>query len=323
MDVLVAAFGDPVWFIPLADVDRLRRRFPQHRFIHATTGDALREGVRAADVALSSMIGGDLLPLAARLRWVHSPAAGVGRLLSPPMLARDIVVTNSRGLHGVPIAEHVIGVTIALSRQLPAAVRRQARHEWHKPAMAELRTLAGRHVGIIGLGAVGGAIARLASAVGMRVSALRRHPDRPAPDVLDAVFGPADLLLLLARSDVVVVACPLTEETRGLIGSRELRGMKREALLVNVARGKLVREDDLVTELRAGTIAGAALDVFEHEPLDPDSPLWDLPNVLITPHTSAFFADYWSLATDLFAENLRRFERGEPLLNVVDKAAGY
>ena len=157
----------------------------------------------------------------------------------------------------------------------------------------------------------------------MRVSAVRRHADRPRPPFVDDVTGPGELGTLLARADIVVLAAPLTGETRGLIGRPELRLMKRSAILVNVARGKLVSEQDLADELAAGSIAGAALDVFEREPLDPASPLWGLPNVLITPHTSGFREDYWPAVVDLFMENLRRFESGRRLMNVVDKDAGY
>jgi len=137
------------------------------------------------------------------------------------------------------------------------------------------------------------------------------------------VYPASELRRFLGECDVVVVAAPLTAETRGLIGRDELRAMRRDGVLVNVSRGKLLREAEVAEELASGTIAGAALDVFEHEPLDPGSPLWDLPNVVITPHTSAFRRDYWQVTVDLFADNLERFLRGEPLVNVVDKEAGY
>jgi phosphoglycerate dehydrogenase-like enzyme len=159
--------------------------------------------------------------------------------------------------------------------------------------------------------------------MGMRVIATRRRATAPRPASVEVVYAPSRLPELLAASDVVVLAAPSTDATRDLIGSAEIRKMKRDAILINVARGRLVREEDLAVELSRGTIAGAALDVFEREPLDASSPLWDLPNVVITPHTSGFREDYWEAAVELFADNLRRFEAGIPLLNVVDKAAGY
>jgi phosphoglycerate dehydrogenase-like enzyme len=323
MNILVAVFSDPAWSLPPEQVERLRRIFPHHRFEFARSEPELLEGLTSADIAFSGQITGAALARAPRLRWVQSPAAGVGRLLSPELRARDIIVTNARGIHGAPIAEHVLGVSIALARQFGIAMRDQVAHRWQKPRIAEIMTLAGRRMGIVGLGAIGTAVARMAASAGMRVSGLRRNPDHPPVAFVDLVYRPGQLDELLAASDIVVLAAPLTPETSGMIGSRELRLMKRDAFLVNVARGKLVREDELARELAAGTIGGAALDVFEHEPLDPASPLWDLPNVIITPHTSAFFTGYWELAVDLFAQNLRRFENGEPLVNVVDKGAGY
>lgn len=323
MNIVVAVFRDPAWSLPPAQVDRLRRAFPQHQFHFAQSDTELREALPLADVAFSGQIDGPALAHATQLRWVQTPAAGVGRLLSSEMRARDIVVTNSRGIHGVPIAEHVLGVSIAMARRFAPAIRDQVAHRWQKPAIAEIVTLGGRRMGIVGLGSIGTAVARLATCVGMRVSAVRRNPDRAPVDFVDRVYGPAQLHDLLADSDFVVLSAPLTAETAGMIGSRELRLMKSGAFLINIARGKLIEQDQLARELAAGTIGGAALDVFEHEPLDPASPLWDLPNVIITPHTSAFFTEYWERAVDLFAQNLRRFENNEPLVNVVDKAAGY
>jgi phosphoglycerate dehydrogenase-like enzyme len=186
-----------------------------------------------------------------------------------------------------------------------------------------VRVLHGHRLGIVGLGAIGSAIARLGTAFGMDVAAVRRRPEAPAPEGLERVFGPDGLDELLRFSDYLVLCAPLTAETAGLIGARELRLMKPDAYLINVARGKLVREADLVDALRERVIAGAGLDVFEHEPLAPSSPLWDLPHVIITPHTSGFTEHYWEKASEMFADNLRRYDRGEPLFNVVDKALGY
>jgi phosphoglycerate dehydrogenase-like enzyme len=323
MQIVVAVFTDPTWSIPREQVDRLRRSFPHHTFTDARSERELVDALAEAEVAFTGLVGGAMLARAPRLRWVQSPAAGVGRLLSPQMLARDVVITNSRGIVGVPIAEHVLGVATMFARRLHLAVRNQVAHRWAKPTMSEVFTLAGRVMGIVGFGAVGSAIGRLASSAGMRVSALRRNPGGTRAEFLDAVYGPGQLHELLALADFVVLAAPLTPATTGLIGSAEIRRMKPTAFLINVARGKLIRQEELARELTEGTIAGAALDVFEHEPLDRASPLWDLANVIITPHTSAFFADYWQLAVDLFAQNLHRFENGEPLVNVVDKEAGY
>ncbi len=325
MKVLTSVVPDGVWVLPHALVDRLRGQFPGLEIVDAPgSAERLRE-LPDVEIAFLSRLRADEFDPARRLRWIQSPAAGVGNLLFPALRESAVVVTNARGIHGAPIAEHVIAVSIALFRQLHRAIRRQAAHSWAKDELplSAYRSLAGACLGLVGLGAIGAAIADKAAALGMRVIAVRRNAAAPRPAAVAAVFPPDRLASLLEEADIVVLAAPLTPDTGGLIGSRELRQMKPGAILVNIARGKLVREGELAEELARGTIAGAALDVFEHEPLDSASPLWDLPNVIITPHTSGFRADYWDAAVNLFAENLNRYLDGRPLLNVVDKDAGY
>jgi phosphoglycerate dehydrogenase-like enzyme len=304
----------------------LRQEFPQHEFVRAVNTDETLGAIRDADVAFSSLIDDRALEAGTRLRWVHTPAAGVGKMLTPAMIDSAVIVTNSRGNHAEAIAEHVIGVVLALFRKLPEAFAHQRSHRWAHAIMAEgepLRLLRGCVVGIVGPGGIGSQIARLAAAFGAASEGIRRRPELGIPDGMRAVFPPDRLRARLGMWDVVVLATPLTSETRGMIGAAELRAMKREAVLVNIGRGKLIKEADLVDALRARTIAAAALDVVEHEPLDPASPLWNLPNALITPHVAGLRPDHWDMAVDLFADNLRRFESGEPLRNVVDKRAGY
>jgi phosphoglycerate dehydrogenase-like enzyme len=178
-------------------------------------------------------------------------------------------------------------------------------------------------MGIVGLGAIGGEVARLAAPFGFRVTGIRRRSGEPPPDGVEAVWMPDRLPDLLSESDVVVLAAPHTPETKRLIGRAEIDRMKPGALLINVARGKLVDDAALIAALVDGRLGGAALDVFSEEPLDPSSPYWDLPNVIVTPHTSGAMQDYWTPLVTLFSENLRRLDRGEPLLNVVDKQSGY
>lgn len=224
------------------------------------------------------------------------------------------------------IAEHVVCVTLALFRKLPLALRSQAARHWAQNDMLEpppQRTIAGSEVLIVGLGSIGSACAWRFAALDATVRAIRRRIDQPTSPSVRSVDEPSKLLTLLPAADVVVVTAAQTEATRRMIGAPELRAMKAGAVLVNVARGKLIDEQALVDALATGSIAGAALDVFEHEPLDPGSPLWASPNLIITPHTSGFRPDHWDAATALFAGNLRRLEAGEPLVNVVDKQAGY
>jgi phosphoglycerate dehydrogenase-like enzyme len=247
-------------------------------------------------------------------------------MLFPAMIASPVVMSNSRGVSADTIAEHVIAVTLARFRKLALAFHTQGARQWTQEAFVappSLRTIAGARVLVIGLGSIGSATARRLIALGARVAAIRRNPDRAAPEGVESVAPPERLREFLPDADLVVVAAPQTRETRSLIGAAELAAMRRDALLVNVSRGRLVDEAALVSALIDTPTLGAALDVFEHEPLPVESPLWSLPNVLITPHIAGFRPDHWDVVTNLFADNLRRFESGRPLLNVVNKDAGY
>jgi D-2-hydroxyacid dehydrogenase (NADP+) len=327
MNVLVGVISyAAAWVLPRAFVDDLRRAFPQHTFIDTWDEDGIRRLIPDADIACVPHVDRAMLASAPRLRWIQSPSVGVGGMLYPEMIASPVVITTARGIRAHAIAEHVLGVTIALARQLHVALRHQVAHEWVQDRIEEsgaVRTLLGRRMAILGLGSIGLEVARIASAFGLRVSAIRRRADVPRSDGVDEILSPERLGDLLGRSDIVVLSAPVTAATRGLIGRRELAQMKAGAFLVNIGRGQLVDDAALVDALTSKRLGGAALDVFTHEPLDPASPYWDLPNVIITPHISGAMEDYWTPLVALFADNLRRFERGAPLLNVVDKSAGY
>lgn len=314
-----------VWNIPAEYVSRLRRQFSAHTFLHATNAAETKALLPEVDILFASEIDRSEFEVATRLRWIHSPAAGVGGMLFPEMVASPVVITNSRGVSADTMAEHVVAVTLAVFRNLPLAVERQLQHVWAQDelSMRGNRTIAGAEVLVVGLGAIGRAVARRLSALGARVTGVRRNTYATEVEGVWKTLPASRFSDALSDADVVVLSAPHTEETRGLIGAAELALMKREAVLVNVSRGRLVDEAALAAALHAGHIAGAALDVFEREPLPPESPLWNLPNVLITPHTSGFRPDHWDVMTALFAENLRRNEQGEELLNVVDKRAGY
>ena len=252
------------------------------------------------------------------LRWVHTISAGVDHVLFPELASSDTVLTNASGVFNVPIAETVLTYMLAVVKRLPEFLEQQRAHRWHKLGLQELR---GRTVGILGLGDIGTEVARLCRAFGMHVVGMRRHP-RPSEHA-DEVLPPDRLHDLLGRSDFVVITLPLTSETRGLIGRAELAAMKPDGWLINIARGAIVDEEALIEALRERRIGGACLDVFAEEPLPEDSPLWDLPNVIITPHNSWSSPHIQEREIELFLENLRRYVSGEPLLNVVDKQAGY
>ena len=325
MTILVAIYSPfSSWCIPDVWVQRLRERFPQHTFTVAQSDDETMAAIGDAEVAFGARINPAHLDAAWGLQWIHSHAAGVGGMLFPAMVASDVVLTNSRGLSAVSIAEHTIAVTLSLFRSLPFAYDRQRERQWAQDEFIDLiRTLRGARVLIVGLGAIGSEVAKLAAAFGASVTGIRRRADGGPTAGVEKVAGPADLARELPGADVVVISAPQTSDTWHLIGAQELASMKDGAVLVNVSRGKLVDEAALVAALDSGRLRGAALDVFEHEPLDPSSPLWGRKDVIVTPHVSGFFPDYWRDVVDLFSDNLRRYEAGQALRNVVDKQAGY
>jgi phosphoglycerate dehydrogenase-like enzyme len=329
LNVLVGVISPAaVWILPEHFVDNLRARFPHHIFLEAWDREAIRRQLPIADVAFTPFIDRDVFPSATRLRWVQSPAVGVGSLMFPELHSSHVVITSAKGIRARSIAEHVIGVTIALARRLPHAIRAQAEHRWAQDELegpdSRVWTLSGRRMLIVGLGSIGVEVARLAVPLGLDVVGIKRQPSRggDAPASV-SLHGPEALPGLLESSDVVVLSLPHTPDTRHTIGRAELERIKRGALLINVARGKLIDDAAVADALRDGRLGGAALDVFTREPLEAESPYWDLPNVIVTPHTAGAMADYWTPLVALFAENLRRFEHGRQLLNVVDKQAGY
>jgi phosphoglycerate dehydrogenase-like enzyme len=329
LSVLVGVISPAAaWILPKHFVDSLRARFPQHTFLEAWDREAIRRQLPLADVAFTPFIDRDVFPSARRLRWVQSPAVGVGSLMFPELHASHVVITSAKGIRARSIAEHVIGVTIALARRLPLAIRAQSEHRWAQDELegpdSRVWTLSGRRMLVVGLGSIGVEVARLAVPLGLDVAGIKRQPSRSSDTPAGVrVHGPESLQGLLPSSDVVVLSLPHTPDTRQTIGRPELELIKRGALLINVARGKLIDDAAVANALRDGRLGGAALDVFTREPLEADSPYWDLPNVIVTPHTAGAMADYWTPLVTLFAENLRRFEDGRELLNVVDKQAGY
>ncbi|RZT07419.1 phosphoglycerate dehydrogenase-like enzyme [Kribbella sp. VKM Ac-2569] len=258
----------------------------------------------------------DVLVKAPRLRWVHSPSAGVDSDLTPEMLASPIVLTSSAGNGGISLAEHSILLMLMLNRDVPRWMRAQAEHRWDHYRHGEL---AGRTVGIYGLGNSGLDLALKAKAFHMRVLGVRRRPGQPSPNVDEL----CDLDHLLAESDFVVVTTPRTPSTLGVFGRDAFARMKPTAYFICISRGGIADDEALLEALRTGQIAGAGLDAHGVEPLPPDSPFWSLPNVVVTPHNGATSDGTVRRHQEIVADNIRRFVGGEPLRNVVDKAAGY
>jgi len=236
------------------------------------------------------------------------------------------VVTSSRGIQAAPMAEFVIGGLLVLSRRFHLMLAAQRERRWVQDELTRdvwPWSVRGRSMTIVGFGTTGQEVARRAHAFGMRVIGIRRRVEQPKPDFVDRIAGPGELDGALRGCDVLVISAPFIAETNGLIGGERLAMLKPGAIVINVARGQIIDETALIAALEKGHLGGAVIDVFRHEPLDPASVLWAMPNVIISPHVSGVRPDHWDEVIDLFSENLRRFQRGEPLLNPVDVRAGY
>ncbi|GGR67097.1 2-hydroxyacid dehydrogenase [Streptomyces humidus] len=314
----IAPAAPPTLLVLDADpLPRLGRLTGRARVVH-TDEASLAERLPAADVLLVWDVGSHAVRAAwpgggPRPRWVHTASAGVDHVLCPELAASDTVVTNARGIFDEPMAEYVAALVLAMAKDLPRTWELQRRGEWlHR----ESRRVAGGRAVVVGSGPIGRAIARTLKALGMTTAVVGRVPRT-------GIHGPQDLDRLLARADWVIAAAPLTEQTRGMFDARRFGVMQPSARFVNVGRGQLVVEDALVRALERRWIAGAALDVVTEEPLAPDSPLWQVPGLLISPHMSGDTIDSYDELGAQFVELFERWAAGRPLRNVVDKQRGY
>ena len=290
--------------------------------------DEVMSAVRDAEVYFGFGMPRPLFLQAAELRWVHSAAAGVGSALYPEMVVSDVLFTNSAGIHAIPIAEYVVGGLLYFLRGFDFAVDQQRQREWNKTPFVRvdsvLREMDTVRALIIGVGGLGGATAQRLAALGARCTGIRRRAGLGAPAGFERVVPLDQLDAELPIHDVVVLAAPLTEETSGLLTASRLDLLPENAIVVNVARGAMVDEIALIERLQAKRLRGAVVDVFRDEPLSRANRLWQLRNVLLTPHVSPVSPGrFWPRQLDLFLGNWRRYVRGESLLNVVDKRAGY
>jgi phosphoglycerate dehydrogenase-like enzyme len=294
----------------------------------STDIDYLKKNVPEADILL--VVGmknknslSELWPLAKKVRWVHSLSAGVEQVLFPELVDSDVPLTNAKGVFKRSLAEFAVLGILYFSKRVPLLIEQQHAHNWHQFAVD---WLPGRTLAVVGYGEIGRECAVLAKSLGLRITATRRRPDLlDADPVLDKPFRLDQLHEMLSEADYVVAAAPLTPETRHMLSEREFKTMKSSAIVINVGRGPVVDEQALIRALQNGEIAGAALDVFEEEPLPKNSPLWDMPNVLISPHCTdrTRDPDWLDLAMQRFVENFHRFVAGQPLQYLVDKKAGY
>ena len=314
------------WNLADSDVARLRERFPDGEIVSVEDpADVCRE-IADADIYFGFQIQRAHFLAARQLRWVHLATAGVEENLFPEMVASDVTLTNSAGLHAVCIPEHVLGQMFVLARSFHQTVRLQDRHEWNRWGVIAnaggIRELNGGKLAILGAGAIGQNLARLAACLGMTVHVMRRDASRPVAHA-QRVVGPEQLHELLGWADWVVCALPMTGATRRIIGAEESAAMRTDAFFINGGRGESVDEEALADALRRGALAGAAIDVFSHEPLPSDHPFWTLPNLVLTPHISGYTPNYYQKVQVIFEDNLERWRTGRPLRNVVDKQLGY
>ncbi len=316
-----------LWRVPPWFVERLSQEFPQLQIAQRTSYDGIEEDLRDAEILFTISLRPEQFAATRKLRWVHAPSAAVHQFLFAELVNSNVVLTNSREVHGPVVAEHVLALILALAKKIPQVAVFQQKHFWGQEEIwkdgSHPREIAGATLGLIGVGSIGRRVAQMAAALGMRVIAVREHVEKGSPEGVQRVYPPSSLDEMLKVSDYIVLAAPLIAGTKGLINADRFAAMKPEACLINVGRGAQVDEVALVEALRARRIAGAALDVFQREPLPADSPLWNVENLLVTPHTAGLTEKLWHRHYELFSANLRLYLAKEPLLSVVDKHKGY
>jgi len=318
-----------LWNAPADLIGAWKERFGARglRVIAAPHEIAFADAMRTAEVLVGHGVTPEIFRSASQLEWIQAPSAGVGHLLFPDLVASPVILTNARGVHAEPMAEHVMAMMLALVRKIHRARDHQIKEQWAQDELWKeeplLDEIGGRTLGIVGLGAIGQALALRARAFGMRVIGLRRHASGDLPAGVDEARGPDDLSWLLSQSDFVANCLPSTAKTKHLFDRAALAAMKPGAYLFNVGRGSTIDEAALVAALQAGRLAGAGLDVTDEEPLPPSSPLYRMPQVLLTFHIAGASRRFWDRAARLFEDNVERYLDGRPLLNVVDKKEGY
>lgn len=303
-------------------VDRLRSAFPEVEVITAEP-DELTDALQEADALVGWRVPEEAIQNARNLKWIHRGAAGVEDLITPTLRESDIILTNSSGVHAVNISEHVLACMLAFARRLPKLINMQRDRVWNGSRIIGVFELSGQRVTLVGLGDIGQAVATRAKALGMTTIGVRRDASLPRPDGIDTLMSSDRLHDALGAANHVVNSLPLTGSTRGMFDAAAFAAMRPGSYFYNVGRGRTVDQDALIAALDRGTIAGAALDVTDPEPLPEDSPLWEMPNVIITGHTSGKTPQMWGRILDLVETNLQRYQAGDPMINVVDLDAGY
>jgi phosphoglycerate dehydrogenase-like enzyme len=306
--------------------ETIRKRWPEMRVVHLPDYDKLPEELPDTDIFVGYSLRAKQLKDAKKLKWIHSTAAGVAQLMYPELRESGLLVTNPSGIFSVPMAEHTMGLLVALARNFPDSVRQQDAKRWSQQEIWDkpphLTELNGKVLLIVGYGSIGREVAKRAKAFDMHVWGVTRSGDGERAHAKE-ILSAARLHEALPNADYVLIAAPETAETKQLIGAAEIAKMKRGARLINVARGSLLDEAALIRALENGALAGAALDVAETEPLPAESPLWTAPNLMITPHTSGVSDRLWVRQTGILMDLLERWFDGREMFNRVDFARGY
>ncbi|HYL68641.1 MAG TPA: D-2-hydroxyacid dehydrogenase [Candidatus Limnocylindria bacterium] len=315
-----------LWNPPPEMAACIRERWPAMRVVHLPNYEGLDAELPDTDIFIGFSLRPEQFGHAPKLKWLHSTAAGVGQLMYPELRKSGIEVTNASGVHTIPMAEHILGMVIAMARRFPDCFRYQQQAHWAQQELWDSpvrpRELHGQTLLLIGFGAIGHAVAKAVRPLGMRVWAVTRSGEGDR-ELTEKIVPVVRLHEVLPETDFVILAAPETPETRRMMGVQEFAQMKRSAYFMNVSRGALVDEPALIAALERRAIAGAALDVASQEPLPPDSPLWKLENAFITPHMSAVSENLWTRQADLLITNLERWFSGRKLLNRVDLKRGY
>jgi phosphoglycerate dehydrogenase-like enzyme len=318
--VLLLGFGNGE--LPDGALEQARKIAPDYEFVISDKADEMEKYLGRIEIAVRH-VPLSLLDRAPLAKWYHHWYAGVDWLERFPRIREGgLLVTNASGVHAVSVTEHLLSMMLAFARNLHLNVRAQAQREWRREKYEALFELASKRLLVVGLGTIGEHFARAARGLGMEVTGIRKHPAR-ASDATGRVYGPEHLYEELGKADFVVIILPATPETRKLFTKREFGAMKEDSYFMNIGRGSIVDEPALIEALRNGKIRGAGLDVFETEPLPSNSPLWDMEQVIITPHTGGLTPEYFRRSWPIFTENLKRYIEGRPLLNLVNKSAGY
>ena len=315
-----------MWTLPDRCVQEIKNEFPDFEVVKLTSKERVLDELPNADILLAWAVRPEHIAAARKLKWIHTGMAGLTWILIPEVINSDLIVSNSRGVHAITIAEHTMGVMLQFSRRLAQCVEDQRNAVWRRRQLWEatptLEELYGKTLCIVGMGMIGSEIARRAHAFGMHVLGLRKN-SALKPDGVDWIYPPEMFDEILPSVDYLVIAAPSTEETKGMVGRPQFDRMKRSAFLVNIARGEIVDQDALIDALNNDRIAGAGLDVFVPDPLPDGHPLYSTKNLIITPHVSGISPMLWRRVMDIWIENIHRFLAGKPLINQVDKKKGY